>query len=694
MQKKLILLLLIVFEQTVYSQDSLNILIPRHVINDTLEIKSIELNQVIVKDRFLTDASKIEYRVVKPKEPEAPITKNFIKNLPGVNKFKEEFKYLNRSILYYLDGIKAEEKSLSETLTNSLDKVEIHVTPTSQFWMKPGEVIFNFISKKSKIPKSGLNLNATEGLLIPYHYGSLNYYYLDKKFNFRISSLLYTHKNFENYVDNKRFNNLISTTKNEGNNQVTPNFNNFVFNYFIDSTTTISFQHLNNFIQSNNHSNFSFQLFSDPTYLIGVNNSTFSKKELDNWLTFQKKSNIINANYRFSTSIRNVLFQSEELNKQQIEDKNEQFNLNYSNTFALKGGSLSYNVSYEKLFSESDFTDYLHIKGGSVFNSQFWALKSNFQKSFKNLNLNLGFRVDLINQQVETKPASEAFKINKLVFLPTLSLNLSTDKYGDFILSFNQDYSIPEISRLSKFSKQLNPFEILQGNNQLQNENKSETGLSHYYANEKVNLSSSITYEAIANYLGYGPYVSANNLFFQTYSNIGNYKNLSFNSSLSLQLSGKISNQFSVNHSINNYRLKDALYFFGFDVNWNSKTTLSNSIYFTVSKRLETNLDLSYTNFEYAFFKKNSFKYPSVSINFDINVGKEWYYSIFLNTIFTNSNLSSEYTIQPNFSSSLTMFQKNSNIEISIRKIFGNKKGQIMTPKSRFDGIQHQVKKE
>ncbi|MHA8080662.1 outer membrane beta-barrel protein [Aquirufa regiilacus] len=661
---------------------------------DTLDIKDYDLEEVIVKDRTLFDATKIEFRIVKPKDQEAPITKNYIKNLPGVNKSKEDFKYLNRTILYYLDGAKVEESVLNEILTNSLEKLEIYVSPTPRFWMKPGEVIFNFISKKVKAPKSGLNLNSTVGLLIPYNYGSLNYYYIDKKFNFRISSLLYTHKNFENSVDNKQFNGANSTTKKEGHNQVTPNFNNFVFNYFIDSTSTISFQHLNNLIQSNNHSKFTYQLFSDPAYLFSSTNSSYHKTEFDNWLTFHKKSHFITFNYRISNTVRNVLFQAKDLIEQQIEDKNEHFNLNYSNTLAVKGGLLTYNLSFEKLNATSDFKDYAQNRGGSVFNSGFWSGKFIYQKTIKDLNINLGFRLDLLNQLVETKPISDPFGINQLVFLPTLSLNLSTEKHGDFIFSLNQDYSIPEITRLSNFSKQLNPFEITRGNNRLQNERKLEVGLSHYYSNDNVNFASSVNYEIVNDYLGYGPFVSTNNLFFQTYSNIGSYKKLNLNTSLTLQLTDKISNQFSVNHSINNYRLNDDLQFREFDSKWNFQNIISNSTYFTLSKSLETSLDLSYTNINYTFFSKTRFSFPSVSINLDANLGKEWYTSLFFNTIFTNANLSTESIVQPKYSSALTLYQKGSNIEIGIRKIFGNKNGRINEPKRGFEGTNRQIKKD
>lgn len=663
-------------------------------LNDSIGIKNQNLEEVIVKERTLFDASKIEYRVVKPKDPEAPIAKNFIKNLPGVNKSKEEFKYLNRTILYFLDGSKVEESMLNETLTNSLEKVEIYVSPTSRFWMKPGEVIFNFISKKSKVSKSGLNFNATAGLLIPYNYGSLNYYYIDQKFNFRISSLLYTHKYFENSDEKKQFNGLKSIINKDGSNQVTPNFNNIVYNYFIDSTTTISFQHLNNFIQANNQSNFNYQLFTDPTFLLSLNKSTYKKKEFDNWIVFQKKSHIITTNYRISNSNRNISLQNLDLSEQQIEDTNEQFNLSYSNTLPVKGGMFSYNFSFEKLFATSDFIDYLQNKGSSVFNSLFWGGKSNYQKTFKGLDVNLGFRVDLLNQQVISKPVNDPFNINQLVFLPTISISLSTEKSGNFMVSLNQDYSIPEITRLSKFSKQLNPFEIFSGNNQLQNERRLEVGISHYYSNEIVNLSSSINYEVIRDYLGYGPYVSTNNLFFQTYSNIGSYKKFSFNSNLSLQFSEKISNQFSLNNSINNYRLKEELQFIGFDSNWNSQSTITNSTYFILSKRFEASLDLSFTNFNYSFFSKTKYNFPSVSINLDAKMGKDWYSSVNFNTIFTNANLSTENTIQPNYSSSLILFQKSSNIEISLRKIFGNKKGRITDPKNRFDGISSKIKKD
>ena len=660
---------------------------------DSTQMVNHELREVVVKERTLIDATKIEIRVVKPKESEAPIGKNFINSLPGISKSTEDFKYLNKTILYYLDGVSISKNVINETLTNSLETLEIYFSPTAQFWMKPGEVIFNFKTKKVKEPKSGLNLNTTLGLLLPYDYGQFNYYYLDKHYNFRISTLGYLNRDNEKSTLNQQLANKNSIQISNASNQVKPNFNTFVFNYFVDSTTTISFQHLNSNINAETHSSFTYQPLGDNRYFNLTNYSTYDSRGYDNWLTFTQKSHVLYFIYSYSNTNRNILLTNNQIIDQNIVDNSSNFNLNYSNYRNLFNGVLAYNLSFESITSKSNFKSDVSNAGGTNFMSQLWSVKSNYQTSIKNLNLNIGARLDFINQNIETIPINDPFAINKLVLLPTFSLNLNTENYGNFTLRFNQDYSIPEISKLAKFSKQIDPYTVLTGNSRLQNEKKIEMGLSHFYQNEKVNIITTVALDHIIDILDYGTYVFSNNLLQQTYGNIGGFKKYSFSTNVSYTFSEKISNQFSIEHSLNNYQLDPVLQFNTFDNNWNSSTSITNSTNFSVSKKIETTLDFSFKNYEYTFFSKKSFTYPSLSFNIDLNLGKDWYSSFYWNTIFSNANLSEERTFQPNYMSAKILLQNRSNFEISIRKVFGNKRNAVMDPKNNFDGVQSNVKK-
>lgn len=661
---------------------------------DSTQLINHELKEVLVKERALYDAAKIEIRVVKPKESEAPIGKNFIKNLPGISKSNEEFKYLNKKILYYLDGVTIEKNVFDETLTNSLETVEIYFSPTAQFWMKPGEVIFNFKTKKVKEPKAGLNLNTTVGLLLPYDYGQLNYYYLDKRYNFRISTLGYLNRDNEKSTLIQQLENKYSISNTNATNQAKPNFNNFVFNYFVDSTTTISFQHLNSTINAESNSRFSYQPFGDTEYLNSTNNTTYDSHSNDSWLSFTKKSHVLFLSYSYSKTNRNSVLTNNQTLDQNLDDNSSNFNLNYSDLLNLPRGALAYNVSYESISSKSNFRTNLSNAGGTNFKSQLWSLKTNYPSlSFKNLTVNVGLRYDIINQDIETVPINDPFTINKTVILPTASLNLTTENYGNFTLSLNEDYSIPEISKLSKFSKQIDPYEILIGNSRLQIERNFEAEFSHVYQNEKLNIITTIGGYKTDDILNYGTYVVSNNLLQQTYGNIGNFRKFSLRTNVSYNFSEKISNQFSIDHSLNNYRLNPELQFNTFDENWNSFTSITNSTNFSVSKNLETTLDLSFKNYEYTFFSKESFTYPTVSFNIDLNLGKDWYSSFYWGTIFSNANLSEERTFQPNYSSTNTLLKNQSNFEISLRKVFGNKRNTVMDPKNNFDGVQSTIKK-
>jgi hypothetical protein len=660
---------------------------------DSTQIANYDLKEVFVKERALYDATKIEIRVIKPKESEAPITKNFIKNLPGISKSNEDSKYLNKSILYYLDGVSISKNVIDETLTNSLETVEIYFSPTAQFWMKPGEVIFNFKTKKVKETKAGLNLNTTLGLLLPYNYGQLNYYYLDKRFNFRISTLGYFNKDNETSTLNQQLDNKNSVSNTIATNQVKPNFNTIVFNYFIDSTTSISFQHLNSNINAETQSSFNYQPFGDIGYLNSANNSSYDYIANDSWLTFTKKSHVLYLILSNSNTIRNsVLINNQRIN-QNIEDISSNFNFNYSNYLNLFQGVLAYNLSYESIASKSNFRSDISNAGGANFYSHLWSVKSNYQKSFKNLNVNAGARLDFINQEIESFPINDPFTIKKAVLLPTFSLNLNTENFGTLSLSFNQDYSIPEISKLSKFSKQIDPYFVLTGNSRLQNERKMELGFSHSYLNDKWNIITTVGFDRSDDILNYGTYVLSNNLIQQTYGNIGNFKKYNFSTNVSYYLSDKISNRFSIDYSLNNYRLDPVLMFNTFDDNWNSSTSISNSTNVSLSKNLETSLDISFKNYEYTFFLKKSFTYPVVSFNVDLNLGKDWYSSFYWGTIFSNANLSEEKTFQPNYNSTNTLLQNRSNFEISLRKVFGNKRNVVIDPKNNFDGVQSNIKK-
>lgn len=660
---------------------------------DSTQMGNRELKEVIVKERTLFDATKIELRVIKPKDSEAPITKNFIKNLPGIIKSNEDYKYLNKAIIYYLDGVTIAKNVIDETLTNSLESVEIYFSPTAQFWMNPGEVIFNFKTKKVKERKSGLNLNTTVGLLLPYDYGQINYYYLNKRYNFRISSLGYLNRNNEKSTLNQQLNNKISISNANTTNQVKPNFNTFVFNYFVDSTTSISFQHLNTNINAEAHSSFTYQPFGDTGYLSSTNNSSYDFQGYDNWLTFKKNAQILYFIYRFSKTNRTILLTNNQIVDQNIGDNSSNFNINYSNYLNLFQGVVAYNLSFESILSGSNFRTNLSNVGGTNFTSQLWSVKSNYQKNVKNLNINVGARLDFINQAMETIPINDAFTINKVVLLPTFSLNFNTEDYGNLTLSVNQDYSIPEISNLTKFSEQVDPYSVFIGNSRLQNEKKVEVGISHFYQTERLNITTTIGFDKTDDILGYGTYVVSNNLLQQTYGNIGNFMKYSFSSNLSYNLSDKISNRFSFDYSLNNYRLEPVLQFNTFDGNWNSATSITNSTNFLISKNLETTLDLSFKNYEYTFFSKKALTFPSVSLNFDLNIGKDWYSSFYWNTIFSNANLSKEITFQPNYSSANILSQNQSNFEISLRKVFGNKRNRVVDPKNNFDGVQSNFKK-
>jgi predicted DNA-binding protein YlxM (UPF0122 family) len=660
---------------------------------DSTQMVNHELKEVVVKERILIDATKIEIRVVMPKESEAPIGKNFIKNLPGISKSSEDFNYLNKTIFYYLDGVSISKNVIEETLTNSLETVEIYFSPTAQFWMKPGEVIFNFKTKKVKEPKAGLNLTTTIGFLLPYNYGQLNYYYLDKRYNVRISTLGYLNRNNEKATINQQLDNKNSVSNSMATNQAKPNFNTFVFNYFVDSTKSISFQHLNSTINAETQSRFNYQPFGDSEYLRSTNATTYDYHSNDSWLTFTKKSHVLYLIYSYSNTNRTNVFTTNQTIDQNLEDNSSNFNFNYSNYLNLLQGVFTYNLSFESIASKSNFRTNVSNAGGSNFNSHLWSVKSNYQKSIKNLNVNVGARLDFINQDIETFPVNDPFKINKVVLLPIFSLNVTTENYGTLTLSFNQDYSIPEISKLSKFSKQIDPYSIVTGNSRLQNEKKMELGFSHSYQNDKWNIITTIGFDKTNDVLNYGTYVVSNNLLQQTYGNIGNFKKYGFATNVSYNFSEKISNQFSIDHSLNNYSLNPELQFNTFDENWKSSTSITNSTIFSVSKNLETTLNLSFKNYEYTFFSKESFTYPAVSYNVDLNLGKDWYSSFYWGTIFSNANLSEERTFQPNYSSTNTLLKNQSNFELSLRKVFGNKRNTVTDPKNNFDGVQSNVKK-
>lgn len=638
------------------------------------------LNEVAVQSRILYEDNKIEYWVKKPLAPEAPITRNFIKNLPGVAKTNSEFNYLGKSILYFLDGVKSARSTIEETLVESLEKVEVILSPNVQFWMKPDEIIFNFISKKTKVPKSGLNINPSIGFIQPYYYNYLSYYHIDKKFNFRFASLSYLTENNSFSSLQQALDNQKSISENYNQKKTSINNPTFLFNYFIDSTTTLSYDFVLSNIKFSNQSNQHYTPLFDRTldFLQASNQTNVVENDIYQEALFKKKNHIISISSNLNTSNREILLKTNDLNSQFIESKINRLNFNYTNSIKLKtGGLISYNLSAENISSTSRFSSTTIPQGQSNFQSIFYGLKLNYQKTIKNLSVVLGSRIDVINQNIETIPISDNVKRKNIILLPTLNLDLKSEKYGNLILTINKDYSIPEISKLAKFYKQTDPFNSFGGNSQLVNEYKTETSLYHYWQNEKISLTTNISHEYISGFLGYGPLVINNSLLQQTYSNIGNTQRIGIHINTAFTLGPKISSQFTVYHSFIKYKLIDELYFNTFNNDWNSYSTFSNSTSFKISNQIESSIDISYTNYDYTFFTKTSYLFPAVSFNLDTMIGKDWYLNLNWNTMFKNATINSEITNQPKFQSTLLTNLNNSNLTLGIRKIFGNKTNRV-----------------
>lgn len=671
----------IYFESKFYSKHSISTNdLKSNVVNAIIlnPIKN-ELEEIMVKDRRIFSLNKIEYRIKKINKSQAPILQNFLKKLNGVTLNSNTSKFLGKNIVFYLDGIKVESDFIKESALESFEKLEIISAPDGDYWMKASQVIFNIISKKTKNPTFGVQTNTEYAILYPYLSQNLSVYSLGKKVSFRAASIYYTYSQIKQNSTSQHFNQFQSISEQQSQITTTPNFNTVILNYQFDSSTTLSYHFSYQSIKNSQIDNFTF---STPTVLDSLQsnsagNRTYRKSKFGHLLLLSRQNHKLFIRYENgNTRINNQYIDINELN-QSTYDKTHSTYLNYANKLQLSNNvKLNTTLSWENNNSNTQYYTQKDTPILSYFKSNFIGLRSIIATSFKNISILLGGRLDYINQDFESN-STKYQRVNQLRFLPTFSLQYESEKLGNYNFSISNDYILPDISQLATFSRQIDPFKSVSGNNLLDAEKSFDISLTHSIGLKQFDLSMDLEYSEANNQLGYSPYRMENNQLIHNFSNIGSSKKISFLFNSSFPLNKVLKTQLSFGQKFVQFNLSQNWNYSNFNSNWLPIISISNSWEYQISSKFSTTINMYFDNYEYLFYETKRYYIPNVSVSFNGTLGREWYATINWNTLFNNANLEKTSTSQFIYQSIENSANNFRYVSVSILKSFGKKHNNV-----------------
>ena len=655
---------------------------------------TIELAEVLVKERSLHQVNVVEIRMKTPIKSLAPINRNFLKTVQGIHLIKGSYTYLGKKIIYFIDGVSVEEKIILEAPTNSFEKAEILLSSVRDYWLKPNEVAINFISKKVKNPTWGLQLTGEVALGYPYRSQNIGLYYLGNKFSFRASVIDYSYNSIIKKETFQTINNLSTKLSQVLNNKTHPNFNSIIMNYSIDSLSSFayhwSYQKINHFTEGR----FNFQeLTFDPTpsSTFASNNRSQEKDNFGNLILYQRPNHKLFFRYDYGFNNNQFTYSENNVEKQSVNFISNATYFNYSNQIKLSDEvNLNSNFSWENKNAKTNFINQVDPLAFSQFFANFFGVKSILAFSLKEISIVLGGRVDLINQDFKS-PTIRTNRKNQFRFLPTFSMQYESEKFGAFNFSLNNDYTLPDISQLATFTRRVDPYKSLSGNNALYTENTFSFDFTHSLEIDPLSLSTVIQYERVKDYLGYSPFVQNNTQLARSYANLGNVSNWDFQLDASLQISKKLSTQFNFSKKFIKFSLdtvfREKLPF----VNWVPSYSVSQSFLYQLSDKVSASLDLYIEKFTYDYFDKKTVSVPNVNVSINSTLGKNWYFVLNWDTVFLNGNFEKSETRQSTYRSITSEISNFRYLSVSIKKTFGKKNNNVPI-KSTSDEVKRKFK--
>jgi len=295
-----------------------------------------------------------------------------------------------------------------------------------------------------------------------------------------------------------------------------------------------------------------------------------------------------------------------------------------------------------------------------------------------------------MNQDFKS-PTIRTNRKNQFRFLPTFSMQYESKKFGAFNFSLNNDYTLPDITQLATFTRRVDPYKSLSGNNALYTENTFSFDFTHSLEIDPLSLSTVIQYERVKDFLGYSPFVQNNTQLARSYANLGNVSNLDFQLDASIQISKKLSTQFNFSKKFIKFSLdtvfREKLPF----VTWIPSYSVSQSLLYQLSNHVSASLDFYFEKFTYDYFDKKTVSVPSVNVSINSTLGKNWYFVLNWNTIFINGNFEKSETRQSTYRSITSRISDFRYISISIKKTFGGKNNNVPM-KSTSDEVKRKFK--
>jgi hypothetical protein len=655
---------------------------------------TIDLEEVLVKERSLYQVNVVEIRIKTPIKSLAPINSNFLKTVQGIHSILGSYTYLGKKITYFIDGVLVEENIILEAPTNSFEKVEILLSSVRDYWLKSNEVAINFISKKVKNPTWGLQLTGEVALGYPYRSQNIGLYYLGKKLSFRASVIDYAYNSIIKTETFQTTNALSAKLSQVSHDKTHPNYNSIIINYSIDSLSSFAYHWGHQKINYFSAGKFDFQELAfdpSPSYTFSSNSKSLEKDSFSNLILYQRPNHKLFFRYDYGFNNNQFTYLENNIEKQSVNNISNATYFNYSNQIKLSDVvNINSNFSWENKNAKTNFINQVDPLAFSQFFASFFGIKSILAFSLKEISIVLGGRVDLMNQDFKS-PTIRTNRKNQFRFLPTFSMQYESKKFGAFNFSLNNDYTLPDITQLATFTRRVDPYKSLSGNNALYTENTFSFDFTHSLEIDPLSLSTVIQYERVKDFLGYSPFVQNNTQLARSYANLGNVSNLDFQLDASIQISKKLSTQFNFSKKFIKFSLdtvfREKLPF----VTWIPSYSVSQSFLYQLSNHVSASLDFYFEKFTYDYFDKKTVSVPSVNVSINSTLGKNWYFVLNWNTIFINGNFEKSETRQSTYRSITSRISDFRYISISIKKTFGGKNNNVPM-KSTSDEVKRKFK--
>ena len=485
----------------------------------------------------------------------------------------------------------------------------------------------------------------------------------ETKYNLDTNPISFTENNF--YTNNK----TLASTELEI--KYYPNDKNYITNLFIfkdnpNKTNSDLFYNLDQINQSSKNKNYAFYNHFNHTYQILEN------KVLNNYIYFgndiiREKTNVFSPllNTFLSVNSNDIVNQLTNNNIIYIGEKTKLISkfrkLDITNSLQFEYNKEEFNNTF--LVNSNNFSQYEN-------NSKLNQLKLFFDNGLRyNFSKKIDFTAIISLQQVNFE--SNTIKNDIFLINPSISLNIKKTGFGNFILSFSQNSTLPEINQLTNNFQLIDYRSFSKGTNYQSPLKNTVASFNYYIYNDekRFSINTSIFYIKSKSILNSESTIT-NNFNFSNYKQTIGGENYNFNFSFvnyirKLKLASKIetiqmwnstpininSNEFTTSRNYTNTIKYSATTYFktainfdgGFSYNY-SQSIFENNKTNNVSKDLFFNLNyaisktiLAEINNAIYFVNSQNYSFNNIIINYN-PIESRFSYRLIFNNILNENN--------------------------------------------------------